>query len=103
MAKKSPAFTRQRRQELRQLAQLLVLLEGRDVDELSRIRAMRLTVEAMDDAIDHSIGQARRDGEAWSAIGAALGISPQGAYQRFQKSPVTDIDGDSGAVSAESA
>jgi hypothetical protein len=71
------------------LAQLLAGIERdhRDADVGVRLEAaVRVASELRavgDELLDHYVGAARTEGRSWNEIGAVLGISKQGAQQRF--------------------
>lgn len=82
-AAKKPAMKgRLQRHELKQLEQLAATLQGNRAAPVTKLRAMKQAPDLLKRAIDHSIEEARADGEPWAAIGAALGVSPQGAMFR---------------------
>lgn len=57
--------------------------EARDATHLRRIVAAARGVEDAEAELRRVVADARADGESWSVIGAALGVSRQGAHQRF--------------------
>lgn len=52
-------------------------------DGLTRLSALRLMVEEMDRQTADAVRLARSQGKNWGEIGKALGMSRQGARQRF--------------------
>jgi len=61
--------------------------ETQDADPLARLSeavlASRRLGDLADQLIGHFVGQARRSGASWSAIGEAMGVTKQAAQQRF--------------------
>ncbi len=57
--------------------------EARDATHLRRIVAAARALEDAEDDLRRAVEEAREDGESWAVIGAALGVTRQGAYQRF--------------------
>lgn len=51
---------------------------------VAQLRALRLLREQVTRAERAALKQARADGGSWSELGHALGMSPQGAFQRAQ-------------------
>ena len=56
---------------------------ARDATHLRRITAAARGLEKAEAELRSAVDAARADGESWAVIGAALGVSRQGAYQRF--------------------
>jgi hypothetical protein len=57
---------------------------GTAIDEVTAANvAQRATVQALVDAVE----RARQTGSSWAAIGRALGMTKQGAQQRFAEAP----------------
>lgn len=58
-----------------------------DLSELAVARAaLRRQLHALNEEIATAVGHLRVDGASWVQIGAVLGISRQGARQRFDTS-----------------
>jgi hypothetical protein len=74
-----------RRHELQQLAQVLELLEQRSVPETLVLRSLHDAEQALAALVDAHVIEARAQGLAWSAIGASLKISAQGAQARHAR------------------
>lgn len=56
---------------------------ARDASHLRRIIAATEAVERSEHELHAAVAAARAAGDTWDAIGAALGVSRQAAYQRF--------------------
>lgn len=56
---------------------------GRDATHIRRIIAAAKAVETADAELDAAVAAARAAGDTWDAIGVALGVSRQAAFQRF--------------------
>lgn len=54
-----------------------------DSDVLARLPVLATVVGQVERALEQWIGEARRRGVSWAAVGAALGISRQAAWERF--------------------
>ena len=52
-------------------------------DKLEQLRALLTERAAADDRIADHVRALRSDGYTWRQIGAAIGITQQGAYQRW--------------------
>jgi septum formation inhibitor MinC len=57
--------------------------DARDASRLQRIIAAAEAVENAEAELRAAVKAARDAGDTWAVIGLALGISRQGAYQRF--------------------
>lgn len=57
--------------------------DARDATHLRRIVAAAEAVENAEAELRAAVKAARDAGDTWAVIGLALGISRQGAYQRF--------------------
>lgn len=57
--------------------------DARDASHLRRIIAAAEAVENAEAELRAAVKAARGAGDTWAVIGLALGISRQGAYQRF--------------------
>ncbi len=55
----------------------------RDGSHMRRIREAVAAREAAQDGVDQAVASAREAGSTWVEIGIALGVSPQGARQRY--------------------
>ena len=55
--------------------------EARDASHFRRIVAANMSAVAADQELRDAVTAARDAGESWTVIGAALGITRQGAYQ----------------------
>lgn len=55
------------------------------VDALEALTATRLLIEQLTGAYTWLVEYARAEGESWSQVGAALGVSKQAAYDRWAK------------------
>lgn len=64
-------------------AHVPVDIELHDATNFRRIVRAREAVEQADAELRDAVAQARADGDSWAAIGAALGVTRQAAYQRF--------------------
>jgi len=53
-------------------------------DALAQLRLAGVALDAAHDGLETAVGYARDCGYSWSAIGAVLGITRQGAEQRFR-------------------
>ena len=60
--------------------------DARDASHIRRIIAANEALGAAQADLNAAVLAARRAGDTWDAIGVALGITRQGAYQRFGKS-----------------
>lgn len=58
---------------------------ARDATGFRRVVAAKEALELAEQALREAIDDARRDGDSWTVIGAALGTSRQNAFQRFGK------------------
>jgi hypothetical protein len=56
---------------------------ARDAAHLRRIMAAVENVAVADQELHEAVNAARAAGDSWAAIGMALGVSRQAAYQRF--------------------
>jgi len=56
---------------------------ARDATHIRRIIAAAEAVAAADAELDAAVDAARSAGDTWDAIGVALGVSRQAAFQRF--------------------
>lgn len=59
--------------------------DARDASHIRRIIAAAEELEQAEDELRAAVAQARAAGDTWDAIGVALGVSRQAAYQRFGK------------------
>jgi hypothetical protein len=79
--------------------------EERDGDVVARLAAAVRTAAdlrgAGDELLDHFVGAARAEGCSWSEIGGVLGISKQGAQQRFTGPAATLVHPWPGGFSAD--
>ena len=50
---------------------------------LQNIQSLKKNAEAAQKELDDAVGKAREEGYSWVAIGAGLGVSPQGARQKY--------------------
>lgn len=57
--------------------------DARDASHIRRIIAANEAVESAQDELVSAVAAARAAGDTWDAIGVALGVSRQAAYQRF--------------------
>jgi hypothetical protein len=64
--------------------------DARDATHIRRIIAAAEAVEKAEAELRAAVTAARAAGDTWDAIGVALGISRQAAYQRFGKMPPHD-------------
>ncbi|CAM3108469.1 hypothetical protein BST27_18590 [Mycobacterium intermedium] len=65
--------------------------DARDATHIRRIIAANDALRAAQAELQAAVAAARAAGDTWDAIGAALGVSRQAAYQRFgRREPVTD-------------
>lgn len=65
--------------------------DARDATNFRRIIAANDALEAAQDELRAAVMAARAAGDTWDAIGVALGVSRQAAYQRFGKrEPISD-------------
>ncbi|MCL2803724.1 MAG: hypothetical protein FWD29_07215 [Micrococcales bacterium] len=55
----------------------------RDRSATAGIRAARQMHQAAQDLVDQAVREARLQGVTWVEIGLALGMTPQGARQRY--------------------
>lgn len=58
---------------------------------LSYLAYSQRKLRDLQESIRAQVARARKEGESWAAIGAALGISPQAAHKRFSERPA-DIE-----------
>lgn len=58
-------------------------LDFRDATHVRAIIAAAEAREAADESLRRAVADARANGDSWTVIGAALGISKQAAYERF--------------------
>lgn len=58
-------------------------------DPLSELRAAAAALREADSRIEAAALQAHRDGASWGIIGAQLGMTRQGARQRFERFTTT--------------
>ena len=61
---------------------------GDGLSVVESIHSLRLAREAIEDLIKAEVTRARAEGWSWTQIGAALGISRQGAQVRYSEVPV---------------
>jgi hypothetical protein len=54
-------------------------------DALAQLRLAGVALDAAHDGLEAAVGFARECGYSWTVIGAVLGISRQGAEQRFRQ------------------
>ncbi len=59
--------------------------KARDGRHMRRIAAAANAFAAAETELNDAVAEARAAGDTWAMIGTALGISRQGAYQRFGK------------------
>jgi hypothetical protein len=57
--------------------------DARDASHMRRIIAARQAVDAAESELRAAVEAARAAGDTWAAIGVALGITRQAAFQRF--------------------
>lgn len=57
--------------------------DARDASHIRRIIAASEAVEVAQGELVAAVAAARAAGDTWDAIGVALGVSRQAAYQRF--------------------
>ena len=57
--------------------------DARDASHMRRIIAAKQGVEEAEAALRAAVDAARAAGDTWAAIGVALGITRQAAFQRF--------------------
>lgn len=57
--------------------------DARDASHIRRIIAANDAVESAQGELVSAVSAARAAGDTWDAIGVALGVSRQAAYQRF--------------------
>ena len=50
---------------------------------LQNIQKLKKTATSAQDELDNAVVKARADGYSWVAIAAGLGVSPQGARQKY--------------------
>ncbi len=73
--------------------------DARDATHIRRIIAANKAVEAAHGELAAAVAAARAAADTWDAIGVALGVSRQAAYQRFGRpsmSRAADAKGSSG-------
>lgn len=56
---------------------------GRSAAAFTRLVAARQLVEQADSELRAAVDAARAEGDSWTVIGAALGVSRQSAHERF--------------------
>ncbi|MCL1923855.1 MAG: hypothetical protein FWG15_08405 [Propionibacteriaceae bacterium] len=54
-----------------------------DSSVLQEIQSLKKTATAAQKELDDAVAQARSEGYSWVAIAAGLGVSPQGARQKY--------------------
>ena len=59
--------------------------DARDATHIRRILAANEALIAAEAELRAAVAAARAAGDTWDVIGVALGVSRQGAYQRFGK------------------
>jgi hypothetical protein len=59
---------------------------ARDATHFRRIIAARKAVAQAEMELRQAVTEARAAGESWTVVGAALGTTRQGAFQRFGRS-----------------
>lgn len=64
--------------------------DARDATHIRRIIAAADAVQHAESELRTAVAAARAAGDTWDAIGVALGISRQAAYQRFGKAAQSD-------------
>lgn len=57
--------------------------DARDASHLRRIIAAKEAVQTAESELRAAVNAARAAGDTWAAIGVALGITRQAAFQRF--------------------
>ncbi len=57
--------------------------DARDASHMRRIIAAKEAVETAESELRAAVDAARAAGDTWAAIGVALGITRQAAFQRF--------------------
>lgn len=57
--------------------------DARDATHMRRIAAAAAAVDTAEAELQAEVDAARQAGDTWAMIGTALGLSRQGAYQRF--------------------
>lgn len=62
--------------------------ESRDASHFRELVAAAAALEADEQRIREAVARAREAGDSWTVIGAALGMSRQGARQRFGRDRV---------------
>lgn len=62
--------------------------DARDASHIRRIIAAAEALGSADSELRAAVAAARAAGDTWDAIGVALGISRQAAYQRFGKARI---------------
>lgn len=63
-------------------------LSGDAAGAVRRLYDLREELEGLQEAIVGVVRTARAGGASWAAVGAALGVSKQGAQQRYGSLPV---------------
>lgn len=66
--------------------------DGRDASYVRRIVSANEAVDAAQQELIDAVAAARDAGDTWDAIGIALGVSRQAAYQRFGKAIASGSD-----------
>jgi len=56
---------------------------GQGFARLHEIQRLREDIQAAQSALDTAVVQARSEGYSWAVVAAGLGVSPQGARQRY--------------------
>lgn len=57
--------------------------ESRDASHFRELVAAAAAVRQSDERLHRAVARARQAGDSWTVIGSALGMTRQGAYQRF--------------------
>lgn len=59
---------------------------------LDRLAMIQSQIDVLQAELPSLVAEARSQGESWRAIGERLGITTQGAQQRFGRKPATVAD-----------
>jgi hypothetical protein len=54
-------------------------------DPINRLRALKAADQELGHWLVEAVGEARRSGQSWAAIGDALGVSRQAAWQLYNQ------------------
>lgn len=92
--------------DMTRLLNQLVLSVKTDAGSHTRLRMAADTAENLswvaDSLLGHFVDEARTEGRSWSQIGAELGMTKQGAQQRFSPAWASRLAGFSGRLSPRS-